>query len=91
MNVKEFIPLSHKNYDVMGIMSEICNTFADENETMIALSKYYGRNNKYKVTYSMPFSSDRKYSKITFESIKLWMYKLAQILTVPPPREFIIL
>ena len=69
MNVKEFIPLSHKKYDIYEIMGEICNTFADENETMIALTKYYGRSNKYSVNYSLPFSSDRKFSKVTFDVI----------------------
>lgn len=73
MNVKEFIPLSHKKYDVNEIMSEICNTFADENETMIALTKHYGKSNKYKVDYSLPFSSDRKYSKVTFEIIGTYL------------------
>ena len=73
MNVKEFIPLSHKKYDVNEIMSEICNIFADENETMIALTKHYGKSNKYKVGYSLPFSSDRKYSKVTFEIIGTYL------------------
>lgn len=69
MNVKEFVPLSKKNYKVEEIMSEICNVFAAENETMQALHKYYGTSNNYKVTNSIPFSSERKYSKVTFEGM----------------------
>lgn len=80
MNVKEFIPLTNKKYDINEIMSEICNTFDAENETMIALNKYYGKSNKYKVSYSMPFSSERKYSKVTFETIGTYLLGAPEVI-----------
>lgn len=69
MEVKEFISLTNKNYDVNLIMSEICHAFELENETMTSLCKYYGCSNKYKVEDAIPFSSERKYSKIKLERL----------------------
>lgn len=69
MEVKEFIPFTDKKYDVNLIMSEICCAFELENETMVSLCKYYGCSNKYKVEEKIPFSSERKYSKIRFERL----------------------
>lgn len=69
MNVKEFISLTNKKYNVEEIMSEICNVFGAENETMQALHKYYCTSNNYNVTNIIPFSSERKYSKVTFEGV----------------------
>lgn len=80
MNVKEFVPLSKKNYKVEEIMSEICNVFAAENETMQALHKYYGASNNYKVTNSIPFSSERKYSKVTFEGVGTFVLGAPEII-----------
>lgn len=80
MNVKEFVPLSKKNYKVEEIMSEICNVFAAENETMQALHKYYGTSNNYKVTNSIPFSSERKYSKVTFEGVGTFVLGAPEII-----------
>ena len=80
MNVKEFVPLSKKNYKVEEIMSEICNVFAAENETMQALHKYYGTSNNYKVTNSIPFSSERKYSKVTFEVVGTFVLGAPEII-----------
>ena len=88
MNVKEFIPLTHKKYNVLEIMSEICNTFGEENETMIALNKYYGKSNKYKVNYSMPFSSERKYSKVTFETIGTYLLGAPEVILGDKYKEY---
>lgn len=80
MNVKEFIPLSKKNYNIGEIMSEICNVFEADNETMQALHKCYGISNNYKVTNSIPFSSERKYSKVTFETIGTFVLGAPEII-----------
>ena len=69
MEVKDYISLTNKKYDVNLIMSEICCAFELENETMASLCKYYGCSNNYKVVDKIPFSSDRKYSKIKFERL----------------------
>lgn len=69
MEVKDFVSLTEKNYDVNLIMKEICHAFELENETMVALCKYYGCSNSYKVIESIPFSSERKHSKIRFERL----------------------
>lgn len=80
MDVKEFIPLTKKNYNINEIMSEICNVFDPENETMQALHKYYGKSNNYKVTNSVPFSSERKYSKVTFEMVGTFVLGAPEII-----------
>lgn len=69
MEVKDFVLLTDKKYDVNLIVSEICGSFRDENETMKALCKYYGYSNTYKVENKIPFSSERKCSKIKFEGL----------------------
>ncbi|MBE6138179.1 MAG: HAD family hydrolase [Firmicutes bacterium] len=69
MEVKEFISLTNKKYDHRLIMSAICNAFELENETMTSLYKHYGCSNKYKVEDKIPFSSERKYSKVRFEQL----------------------
>lgn len=69
MEVKDFISLTNKNYDINLILSSICGAFELENETMTALCKYYGCSNGYKIEYKIPFSSERKYSKVRFERL----------------------
>lgn len=69
MEVKDFISLTNKKYDVNLIMREICCAFELENETMTSLCKHYGCSNKYKVEEKLPFSSERKFSKIKFEGL----------------------
>lgn len=80
MEVKKFIPLTHKKYDVDLIMSEICNTFDKENATMIALNNYYSNTNKYKVEESTPFSSDRKYSKVKFQILGTYILGAPEVI-----------
>jgi len=69
MEVKEFVSLTPKKYDTKLIMGEICGAFEAENETMLALCKYYGCSNKYKIEEKISFSSERKYSKIKLEGL----------------------
>lgn len=69
MDFKEFIRLTNKKYDFNLIMREICNVFKMENATMTCLCKHYGCSNKYKVQDKIPFSSERKYSKVKFEQL----------------------
>lgn len=73
MEIKNFVWLTDKKYDVNLIMSEICGCFKDENETMKALCKYYGYTNKYKVENKIPFSSERKYSKIKLDGLGMFI------------------
>lgn len=88
MNVKEFISLTNKQYNVKEIMSEICNIFEAENETMQALHKYYGTSDNYKITNSIPFSSERKYSKITFEGVGTFVLGAPEIILGEKYKEY---
>lgn len=80
MEVYKYIPLSKKKYDIKGIMSEICNVFDNENETMSALTRYFGISNNYMVEKSIPFSSERKYSKVTFERLGTYILGAPEII-----------
>ena len=73
MEVKDFVLLTNKKYDVNLIMSEICGAFRDENETMKALCKHYGCTSKYKVENKVCFSSERKYSKIKLDGLGMFV------------------
>lgn len=79
MEVSKYIPLTNKKHDVEEIMSEICNVFGNENETMSALVKYFGVSNNYIVEKSIPFSSERKYSKVTFERLGTYILGAPEI------------
>ena len=80
MEVSKYVPLTNKKYDIKEIMSEICNVFDNENETMAALTRYFGVHNNYKVEKSIPFSSDRKYSKVSFETLGTYILGAPEII-----------
>ena len=67
MQVTDYIELKHTN---KKIISEICHNLDNHNATMNALIKKYGKTNDYKVKKIIPFTSEKKWSGITFENEK---------------------
>ncbi|HBF86060.1 MAG TPA: hypothetical protein DDW54_00110, partial [Clostridiales bacterium] len=57
---------SSYKYDVKDIVSSMQNALSDNNQTAIALKKYFGTDNKLIATQIIPFSSSRKYSAVSF-------------------------
>lgn len=66
MEINEIIYL-HKNTDLNSIMGSYLNSFTETNQTSIALSQFFNLNSKYIPTTTIPFSSIRKYSAVSFK------------------------
>jgi cation-transporting ATPase E len=65
MQVKDYIKIKDENID--DIIKEICYNLDNHNATMNALTKKYGKANKLEVKEIIPFSSEKKYSAVTFD------------------------
>ncbi len=65
MVVKKTISLN-KKYNLEKIMNELCSVLETDNATMKALKKYFSKKTNVKAKEIIPFSSERKYSEVTF-------------------------
>ena len=72
MEVEDVIVLN-KKYDYKSILSAIGRVFPDDNPTMDAISKKFNKRVKYEVISSEPFSSEKKYSSVTFKEGKYFL------------------
>jgi len=68
MEVKEIINLN-KNYNVEEILGNLAHDFKEANQTLIALQNKFNKISNYKIKEIVPFSSEKKYSGITYEDI----------------------
>ncbi len=69
LSVADVIPLASLPVERIGdIMKEISGAFTDKNETQKALDAYFGTASGWNVREKIPFSSDRKYRAVGFES-----------------------
>ena len=57
------------DYSVNEIVGSCLNSLQDNNQTSIALYNYFGHNTVLKATATLPFSSKRKLSAVTFDEI----------------------
>ena len=65
MKVDEVLMIESST-DLYKLVGSYLNAFKESNQTSIALSQRYPLRNDYKVKTSIPFSSARKYSAVTF-------------------------
>ena len=65
MKVDEVLMVD-SSYDVYRLMGSYLNAFKESNQTSIALSQRYPLRSDYKVKRTIPFSSARKYSSVSF-------------------------
>lgn len=72
MEVEDVIVLNDK-YDYKSILSAIGRVFTDDNPTMDAISTKFNKRVKYEVISKEPFSSEKKYSSVTFKEGKYIM------------------
>lgn len=68
MEVSEVVVLS-KKYDIPTLTGSYLAAFNESNQTAVALAQHYPLNNTYKPVFTVSFSSDRKYSAVTFEGL----------------------
>lgn len=69
MEVEDVISLNNK-YDYVKILSAISRELTDDNATMDAISRKFNKNVNYKCLSIEPFSSEKKYSSVTFKEDK---------------------
>ena len=69
MEVEDVVVLNDK-YDYQSILSAIGRTFTDDNPTMDAIARKFNKRVKYEVIFKEPFSSEKKYSSVTFKEGK---------------------
>lgn len=69
MTVTECIKMNKSDYDVEGIISSMNNALQENNSTATALGNYFGYEEVYKATEILPFTSENKYSAVTFKEM----------------------
>ena len=69
MQVEDVIQLS-KKYDYKEILSAMSRELTDDSPTMEAISRKFNNRVDYEVITSEPFSSEKKYSSVTFKEGK---------------------
>ena len=67
MSVKEVVSLTKSKINEKEIVSSMLYALKDNNQTALALSKYFGEEEVFKAKHSLPFNSARKLSAVTFE------------------------
>jgi len=72
MEVEDVVVLN-ENYDYVKILSAIARVFMDDNPTMDAIARKFNKRVKYECVESEPFSSEKKYSSVTFKEGKYIM------------------
>ena len=69
MQVEDVVPLS-KKYDYKEILSAMSRELTDDSPTMEAISRKFNNRVDYEAITSEPFSSEKKYSSVTFKEGK---------------------
>ena len=70
MDVSKIIPLNDYNNDeILDILGIVSYHMKDDNQTMEAIYKKYAKENNYKIKKIVPFSSQKKWSGISFEDV----------------------
>lgn len=72
MIVEDVVRLNN-NYDVEHILSAYCREMSDDSPTMAAISRKYNKDVGYTVIEKETFSSEKKYSSVTFKEGKYIM------------------
>ena len=68
MKVYNCIQLNNTNFTLKRIMGSLLSSLGDNNQTSQALINYFGYNKELKPIATVPFSSSRKLSAVTFEN-----------------------
>lgn len=72
MEVEDVVVINN-NYDYIKILSAISRVFTDDNPTMDAIARKFNKQVEYECIESEPFSSEKKYSSVTFKDGKYIM------------------
>lgn len=66
--------LETKEYDVKDVIGSLLTATGDNNQTSMALANHFGYSNKLSASSVLPFSSQRKYSAVTFEGAGTFIF-----------------
>ncbi len=69
MTVSNIDNLTDQNIDIKPIISSMLNALQDNNQTAIAMLNYFGQESHFTPIYTLPFSSKRKLSAVSFDGI----------------------
>ena len=81
MTVSTVLPINTETEDVNIIIKNYLNSVNSNNQTQTALKNYFGVDNKYKSTNIIEFSSERKYSAVTFKELGTFMLGAPEFVT----------
>lgn len=90
LTVKKVFNLTDEG-EFKRLMATYLNSTDDNNSTFTALKNYFGAENPYNATDSVPFYSDRKYSAVTLENGEIFVIGAPEKLSAEVPeniREF---
>lgn len=81
MSVKEVKTYENATEEeIKNIMASVLKVQETENNTSIALQKYFGNESNLKCCYNIPFSSDRKFTASSFENIGTYVFGASEYL-----------
>lgn len=72
-------------YSLNDVMGSMLSTLNDNNQTSIALNNYFGHNDVLSAVAKIPFSSQRKYSAVTFEDVGTFCMGAPEFVFNPVP------
>ena len=69
MKVSNVLPIKSSQEDIETILKNYINSIKANNQTQTALKNYFGTSANYKTISTIEFSSERKYSAVTFDEL----------------------
>ena len=69
MTVKEVVTYNNNEQEISNVISTILSAQDTTNNTSLALEKFFGKQENYKVLFNVPFSSDRKFTACYLDEI----------------------
>ncbi len=74
MTVDSVESLTNETIDIKPIISSMLNALQDNNQTAIAMLNYFGQESKFVPIKTLPFSSKRKLSAVSFEEVGTYAF-----------------
>ncbi len=81
MTVSNVIPINSNQEDIENILKNYINAIKATNQTQTALKNYFGVANDYKASDIIEFSSQRKFSAVTLDSLGTFMLGAPEFVT----------
>jgi len=74
MTVDSVESLTNETIDIKPIISSMLNALQDNNQTAIAMLNYFGQESKFVPIKTLPFSSKRKLSAVSFDKVGTYAF-----------------